>query len=720
MHLRLLLPLLIGALLPCGALAQDVTSVALADGEEIVLDGRLDDAAWARAEVVTGFFGTQPVEGTTVEAPTEVRVLHDERFLYVGYTCVLAGEDDRVRGYVAAREDVNRDDQVGLYLDPFGDGRRAYIFYVNALGVQQDMITTIDGYWSGAWDARFRSVGHHEPGRYTVEIALPWRSIRFPTDSGRPWRIRFTRRFGASQAKAAWPPYRQNDGPMLTQFGTLHGVAPKRSGIGLELQPSLVARTGLDRGEGGLRWRKPGFPETVDPSLGIKWLAAPSVTLDATINPDFSQVEADPNFIDNNLRFPIFLEERRPFFLEGRELFDSDLLYSRSVVDPLYGIKLSGKVKRVSMAVLHALDETPTSSFMTERSTPGFDDVPQERALAFVSYAGSRLDLGGRSSLGVAFSDKELLVGGQHRADHHGLKLDGIVGLDDVSTARAAIAASETGEVGGDRVRGLKGDLSVGRSERFGAFGLSGTFVTPGYRAENGFQSRADRVVWHGWVDGKFEPALPWLDWVRGGVWMGSALQNLGSGGERDTGQVGGWTGLRLPGLTDVEVQAEGWLPRYLGKDFEGGNVGVTVANRGLDFLDLSVTAKLGDAIRYADATESMVRSVSVTAALRALRRLKLDLSYAASALGSKESGLDVDQVWKARLRIGFTNAFSLRFIAQGSIDENLALNALFEWRPSAGTAVFVGWGHRFLDGSDGLQTQAIDLFLKGTVLIPL
>lgn len=143
--------------------------------------------------------------------------------------------------------------------------------------------------------------------------------------------------------------------------------------------------------------------------------------------------------------------------------------------------------------------------------------------------------------------------------------------------------------------------------------------------------------------------------------------------------------------------------------------------NRGLDFLDISVRGDLGDTIRFSDATLSFVRNIGVQVGLRALRRLKLDLSYSVSALGKQGEELLLDQVYRARLRIGFTQAWSLRLIAQGAVDERLDLSALLAFQPSAGTAIYLGWGHRFGQGDGSkLRTDAIDLFLKGSVQIRL
>ena len=111
-----------------------VNAVGLPEKGLITVDGVLDEAAWSRAEPITDFMGIEPTEGLPPEAPTTVRVLFDDKFIYFGFDCELADPEASVRGYVAAREDINRDDQVGIYLDPFGDARRAYIFYINAFG----------------------------------------------------------------------------------------------------------------------------------------------------------------------------------------------------------------------------------------------------------------------------------------------------------------------------------------------------------------------------------------------------------------------------------------------------------------------------------------------------------------------------------------------------------------------------------------------------------
>jgi len=382
--------LALSLLLPAAASAA-VHAERLPDGEAILVDGRFDEAAWARAPVVDEFVGVRPTEGFEPAGATSVRVLYDDKKLYFAWTCAF-DEPTRVRAYLSDREAINRDDQVAIQLDPYGDGRRAYHLWMNPLGVQQDILVTLDGEYSFAWDTVFHSVGRVTDTGFVVEVAVPFRSLRFDPSSERPWRVLFKRKFPARDEYIAHPAIHRDEGNELLQYADLLMDPPKTSGVGVELMPGVVGRTGWDRldpADGGLTHRPFEFPGTVDPSFGFKWLPAPSVTVDATVNPDFSQIEADPDQVDNNLRFALFLEEQRPFFLEGTEYFDRHLLYTRSIRDPIYGVKVSGKKEGVGVGVLHALDESPAPSFVGERVTPGFSAEAMAGAMAFNTLGGA-------------------------------------------------------------------------------------------------------------------------------------------------------------------------------------------------------------------------------------------------------------------------------------------------------------------------------------------
>jgi hypothetical protein len=731
---RLILLLL---LLPGWAAADEIVAHPLTEGAVVTVDGLLDEAAWDRATPITAFTGIAPTEGFDPAGATEVRVLVGEKKLYIGFRCDF-DEPTRVRGYYAAREDVNQDDQVGIYLDPFGDGRRTYIMYINAVGVQQDFIVTLDGRFNGAWDAVFQSRGRIREGGYDVELAIPFQSLRFPVDSDRPWRAMFTRKFAARDEKAAFPAVRRDLGPYLLQYAPLTGVSPQRSGLGLEILPTIVLRTGQDREtpDDELKWREPGFPETVDPSVGVKVQLTPASSLDATLNPDFSQVEADPDFVDNNLRFALFLAERRPFFQEGAERFDSSLLYTRSLVDPLYGVKATGKEGPLAFGVLHGLDERPASSFVGERVTPGFSAADVEDAMAFVSFAGGRVDLGRNSQFYFGYSDKELIGRelGEHRSDHHGGRIGARIGLDDVSWIDVAGAVASTGAVDGDRIFGGQAGISAARDERLQGLGGSVGFTSPDYRAENGFLTRPDFLRARGWARKRFE-------WVEGPVsWLefsANASHGFDGFGERVTsagGSVGGNAAVRLPALTEVRGDVSVWDTLFADQSFQGARGGVSVSNRALEAIQGSVSASVGDAIRFSDATPSYDRRISASVSTRAMRRVSLQVSTTMSWLGFDGEDLEQLIIYRGKVLVGITRAVSARLIVQGrqnlTLDTHgnrvdpsnrLDISALVSFLPSPGTAVHVGLGERLNWGAeDAPRPDRRDVFLKASLLIRL
>lgn len=729
---RLILLLL---LLPSAAAGSEILTERLDDGEALTIDGLFDEPAWERAPVTDAFVGVAPTEGFDPAGDTSVRVLVDDKKLYLGFSCDF-DDPTKVRGYYAAREDVNQDDQVGIYLDPFGDGRRTYIIYVNAAGVQQDFILTLDGRFNGAWDAVFQSRGRIREGGYDVEVAIPFRSLRFPTDSDLPWRAMFTRKFAKRDEKASFPFVSRNLGPYLLQYVPLRGVKPARSGVGLEFLPAVVARTGQDREapDSDLVWREPGFPDTVDPSLGVKYQLTPASSLDATVNPDFSQIEADPNVIDNNLRFAFYLAERRPFFQEGAERFDGNLLYTRSVVDPLYGVKATGKEKGLAFGVLHAMDERPQASFVGERETPGFSEADVEDALALVSFAGGRADLGRNSQLYFAYSDKELVAkeDGAHRADHHSGRIGARIGFDDVSSLDVSGALSSTGVPGGDRLFGGDLRVQVRREERFHGVGGSFTMITPDHRTENGFLTRPDWMGFHGWTNKRIEPSDGPVDWVTLSAAVDQGFEGLGTALTPAGGTIHAGASARLPAITDVDVHADLWNSRFAGQDFAGAKARITLSNRALEVVRGSVTASIGDGIRFSDATLTLERRITASVALRALRRINLELSTTASWLGRDDEQLEQLVIYRGKLLIGITRALSARLIVQGRqglswdahgarLDQadRLDISALVSFLPSPGTAVHVGFGERLnWAPGDAPRTDRRDLFLKASVLI--
>ncbi len=319
---------------------------ALATGRTdspVRIDGVLDEAAWASASATEGFLLIGPREGQAPDESTTVRVLRDGDRVVFGIWCQAKRAP---HSGLAPRDQITDGDHLSLHLDTDGDGARAYIFGVNPYGVQLDGILTLepDFKWDGVWDA----AAHRGAGEWTAEIALPFRIMRISA-AGRPWRLWVRREITAWNEVSSWPPYRNGTpGPIMLQAGDLTGLEDVQGGQQFTVEPYLFGTSSGDRalavngGTGG--WND---DNTQDVGVDVQAAVTSSLVMNATINPDFSQIEADALQIDVNRRFPLQFREKRPFFLEGADQFQSlmDLVQTRRMADPRWGTKFTGRVR---------------------------------------------------------------------------------------------------------------------------------------------------------------------------------------------------------------------------------------------------------------------------------------------------------------------------------------------------------------------------------------
>lgn len=344
-------------LAPASALAAPAArpSVAVARAAEpLRVDGALDEPAWAQAAPITGFRLLFGREGEPATEPTEVRVLVDDHRVVFGITCM---ESHRPAASVMPRDRITDGDHISIHLDTDGDGQRAYIFGVNPFGVQLDGTLTDepDFQWDGVWDAEAR----RGPDRWTAEIAIPFRTLRFTPGSARPWRLWIRRQCEPLNEVSSWPLWRQGEaGNIMLQAADLTGLEGVRGGNAVHLEPYVAGTTG---GARGLAGPEAGWSRESSRSAGLDAQAAvtSALTLNATWKPDFSQIEADALLIEANQRFPLQYDEKRPFFLEGGEVFDTplELLYTRRIASPTAGFKLAGRVGALRTGALWVRDE---------------------------------------------------------------------------------------------------------------------------------------------------------------------------------------------------------------------------------------------------------------------------------------------------------------------------------------------------------------------------
>ena len=348
-----------------------------------VIDGNLDDEAWKSATVFKDFYQWRPSDSSPASARTEVFAGYDTRFVYFAFHAY--DDPSKVRASVAKRDAIFDDDVVGLILDTFNDKRRAYELLFNPLGIQMDGFLTEGGNDDFSVDIVMESKGLVTSDGYIVEVAIPFKSLRYEAGKGKLWGIHILRIVKHVNGETdSWMPISQDESGLLSQEGHITGLEGISTERTLELIPSLtLSETGKRKapitlaqiGEGG---RFVNEPIKFDPGLTGKYSITPTVTLDFAINPDFAQVESDQLVVTANQRFPIFFEEKRPFFLEGIDIFRTPIqaVHTRAIIDPDLAVKLTGKLGRNTFGLLVASDNGPGNFDEDERLTanPRFID----------------------------------------------------------------------------------------------------------------------------------------------------------------------------------------------------------------------------------------------------------------------------------------------------------------------------------------------------------
>jgi len=314
---------------------------------EISVDGSLSESAWHNAETISLDYEIYPELNGKPAVQTQSFVTYDQQNLYVAFRAQTPNPDD-IRAHFMDRdqtEKMRRDDHVGFTIDPFNTGQWAYRFRINALGIQADAIYNDQtGQADYSWDTIWESEGKQTPEGYVVEVRIPFNSISMPSDSVQNWRFRAYRSHPRN-VRHEMISHRLNidQQSKLGQFHTLRGFQNPSNGLNLELNPTLTANRTDRQSASGSRLENGSV--SVDPGFNLNWGIKPNMNLAATVNPDFSQIEADALRFRQNERFVISFPEKRPFFLEGSEIFDTPLnaVFTRSIIEPVGGLKFTGK-----------------------------------------------------------------------------------------------------------------------------------------------------------------------------------------------------------------------------------------------------------------------------------------------------------------------------------------------------------------------------------------
>ena len=322
----------------------------------IELTGKLDNLAWANAEPVEINYEISPGDNTPAVQKTKVRVLFDDKNIYFGFQC-FDTNPSQIRANISDRDNLFDDDYVIVLLDTYGDYQRTYELAVNPFGIKGDLMRTGDNE-----DSNFDMIWHTAAARneagWTAEMAIPFSSLNFPSKEEQNWTLAIFRVLPrASKIQISWTKVDRNIPALMPQAGVIKGLKNISSGGQIELLPYFMGQK-----NGSLSDRNnPNSGIKYDPILGrygggIKYTPSANMTIEAVINPDFSQIESDAEQISVNTTFALDYEEKRPFFIMGRDLLPNEHYYSRSINDPLYAGRITGRIGALTYLYMNAYD----------------------------------------------------------------------------------------------------------------------------------------------------------------------------------------------------------------------------------------------------------------------------------------------------------------------------------------------------------------------------
>ncbi len=689
--------------------------------EAVVVDGRLDEPAWDRAARLTGFSEYRPVDRQRAAERTEVLVWYSADALHFG---VIAhdSEPGSIRATSADRDSLDREDSIRIYLDTFNDRRRAFVFGVNPLGAQEDGVQTEGAFNAGRMmggsvdlspDYQFDSRGQVTETGYQVEIRIPFKSLRYPTTPGAKWGLNILRKTQRTGREDTWTDA-QRVASFLAQAGTMEGLADMRRGVVTEFQPFVTGASNGVRGGDGT-FRRAGID--IEPGANLR-LGFTNLSIDATINPDFSQVESDAAQVTVNERFALFFAEKRPFFLEGIELFSTpgQLVYTRRIAEPLGGVKLTGKVGRTGLAFLAARDEAG----------------PRD---AWVTLARVRRDVGTDSLAGVTYTDRTET----NRSNR-------------VVAADARLVFKKLyyvlGQVGGSWTHDSRATTSApmfqaefDRTARRWGFNYRLTGFGEGFQAQSGFVPRSNivefsafnRLSYYGTRGALVEGVTMFFGPTRIWNWNEFLSENAIEGGESlnlSATLRGGWSLSARPARSFAHLTVTGRSRTYVSVINGSASVTTPIFAK----VNGRVEVRTGGAIIFAEAVEGRETRVTTSLAVRPTTSTRIEGSFVRSHLNRASDGSAYARATIPRIKIEFQPKRSLffRMISEyrserssptAVASKGLRTDWLLSFEPTPGTVAFFGYGmsqerdpQRL--GSDQFERTSDGFFVKLAYLV--
>jgi hypothetical protein len=691
-----------------------------------VIDGRLDDVAWQTPPFKLDTWRSyNPLHGQSTPQTTEVWVAYDSQYLYFAFQC-NDPEPGRIKTSITRRDNIWNDDWVGLSLDALGTGQVSYHLMVNPSGIQLDMLNSSGSGEDQSPDWIWDSAGRINDRGYAAEIRLPLETLRFKGGDRVTMGILFWRRVSRLGMSTSWPNLSPNEwvfqhhAPLVFDHlepRPIREVIPSATYAGQQQRGDTGAWNGLDgRGDLGLS-AKVGLTSTI--------------TLEATVNPDFSQVESDAFQVEVNQRYPVFFSEKRPFFMEGAGLFNvagagngdnnmSTAVHTRRIVDPIFGAKVTGSIGRLRFGTLVARDEAGGREREPGDPRAGRDEM--------FTVARLQYSLSPNSFAGLIVTDTE-----------HGLGHNRVAGLDlnltmrgsQSLTAFALTTATRDPETG-ESSSGMGAQANYGISRRrFDVYGQAEHYDR-GFRMDTAFYNRTGFTSGWGFGALSFYPdkqRVPWLYRVVPFTFIQGGPDRVQHGDEFIT-----VNGVRLHMTRNgfFRIDRSWGREPWLGRRYERGRLRAFGNVQLVRWLRVGGNVSSGASIYYdeVDPFQGRSREFGGDFTLQPNSRITQTVSVQQIDFDRDDTGADVYALTLVNTRT--TYQFSRHLFARGIVQfdssrERVLTDLLGSYELRPGTVMFVGYGslleqRAFTDDRDPAaneryRTTRRGLFLKASYL---
>jgi hypothetical protein len=697
------------------------------------LDGALDDAAWQSAAVIDQFYETSPGDNVPAKIPTTAYITYDAKYFYIG---IKADDPEpaKIRAPFVDRDGViGTDDNIAVFLDTRNDKRSAIELRVNPRGIQADGIfNDANGNEDFSPDFYYDTAAQITSTGWTAEFRIPFSSLRYGSADPQTWNILVWRNYPRDFRYAFHSaPMRRGSNCLVCFTHALTGLTGLPDAAHFVAAPYVTAQQ-VSQPELGIAGNdlESGDSE-FDAGADVKWNPSANHTIDLTLNPDFSQIEADVPQILVNQRFAVFFPEKRPFFLEGFDLFDTPLqvAYTRTITDPQAGARATGKIGNTAYTFLTTKDEGGGGTIIPGPTRSGFAFLD---ASSYSTIARVRQDLG-RGFVGGVLTDREIDGGGHNR----------VLGPDfqwrlTNNTFQAQFLYSDTenplrpGEDpawNGEQASSHALNASYAHRDRKWDYGLQYYDVGDEFRADLGFVPQAGYRQGVTYLGYSFYPENRLVRFVRpsvlvdyqedraGNVIFETLSLGVGGFGAKNTN-----FGVLARLGEKVRVGNELLEQNYLMVDYQFD------PHRRIPRITLGM--RVGEQIDFDNGREGDGLSLSIGANARTHDRLDLQFLVARDTLDVEGGRLFTAMVERMRAQYSFSSKSLLRVIAQyvatdytpglyrfSVPEEDGAFlgSVLYSYKVNWQTVLFVGYGDErlLLDQEDRLAPANRSLFFK-------